>query len=940
MRYLKQIITLVLSLIVVSCTMDEEYGFTKGSGKDRIEVCARIANYDDCNVGTRSAKTNEEAKVTSMALALFPIDNDVLQKCIYYEYKTGGNVSFTIDRKGSIFNEYDGVPFVMYVFANVENNATYMGVGKTLTEFKNHVLTTQDTWYTASNAGGVGLPENGFPMIGSLGDADTDGKEFILKPTISTDNPHALPLVDGTPSDLLNIPMEVMFAKFSFSITLDPIQTLSGNTQSFTMSNYTLHNIPSSVDFLSTSNDEKTVVDASEDIPVNSTVLEGSNAEGNEGRGAITFSFYVPERYLVPVMSAADYPYPFKIDGAIRKEDEELRQRYKPALLNDGDNNEENDKKATYITIQGEYIDHNRRSWDVAYDIYLGNDNYSNFDIERNINYNNSVVIRGVTNSNDATKESIAMDHRVNITRSNPIIENIRREMLLDSHFEVRPLRIRAKSEAVAGKSVTVSVEPINTGDDVSWIRLEHKNDNTAKNGYDDYLSNGKRKYFTYGLVTGVPYSGSGTEENNISGNDYQTFTSRKTNDCVWIYVDECTDVYGFNSDGTVDVKPRSAKIVIRVKDNEEDEKHIYESTYIINQSKLYPIVVTGTDKVVSGTEGNWTATDANVTRTYHIESYEEYLYNYDAEDTYEANKTFYEGMAWGLEGETLSEKHKSLDITDFENYSRLNDNRRTEILNRVESFYDFYIGRHDFDVDVPTPPHSGAGRDFCDEIVNKVGIGKLELDTNPASAVEYCYNKNKRDREGNVVSTNWYLPAIDEIEDIMVGAYDAFDGVFQDQDYWSSQPSYHRCFFFMSQKYDSFLGIGGWTFRGTAAYYMDDTANARSTRATFDGYVNNIAKYNYNPSGVVVPEPYEEVINDITYEVWEGLYKWTTNRGGTYAEGDGVTSGQTYDYTNARVPNNSVYPKFGEVQEDGSRPRTEKNRIRCVRYSNRVVNN
>lgn len=57
---------------------------------------------------------------------------------------------------------------------------------------------------------------------------------------------------------------------------------------------------------------------------------------------------------------------------------------------------------------------------------------------------------------------------------------------------------------------------------------------------------------------------------------------------------------------------------------------------------------------------------------------------------------------------------------------------------------------------------------------------------------MEYCVNKNKRNSDGTIDYDNmtWYLPAIDEIEDICIGGYSEFE-VFQDKYYWSSQPAY-----------------------------------------------------------------------------------------------------------------------------------------------------
>jgi hypothetical protein len=71
--------------------------------------------------------------------------------------------------------------------------------------------------------------------------------------------------------------------------------------------------------------------------------------------------------------------------------------------------------------------------------------------------------------------------------------------------------------------------------------------------------------------------------------------------------------------------------------------------------------------------------------------------------------------------------------------------------------------------------------------------IDGITLTESPKSAFAYCYHKNKRDSSGLVVEQKWFLPAIDEIEEIALGAYDEFDRVFQNQKYWSCQPAYNK---------------------------------------------------------------------------------------------------------------------------------------------------
>ena len=72
-------------------------------------------------------------------------------------------------------------------------------------------------------------------------------------------------------------------------------------------------------------------------------------------------------------------------------------------------------------------------------------------------------------------------------------------------------------------------------------------------------------------------------------------------------------------------------------------------------------------------------------------------------------------------------------------------------------------------------------------------------------------------------------MPAIDEIEDIAKGAYDEFDQVFQDKEYWSCQPSFRKNK--MTVKYHGIFT----TSTATGNYYDDDDDRARATKVAYD---------------------------------------------------------------------------------------------------------
>jgi len=116
-----------------------------------------------------------------------------------------------------------------------------------------------------------------------------------------------------------------------------------------------------------------------------------------------------------------------------------------------------------------------------------------------------------------------------------------------------------------------------------------------------------------------------------------------------------------------------------------------------------------------------------------------------------------------------------------------------------------------------------------------KAKIDGILLTEKPVSAFAYCYNKNKRNGDGEVPNQRWYLPSIDEIEDIALGAYDEFDKVFQNKKYWSCQPAYD--YYSLSITGYNYV-VGYWplsTLEGE--FFTDNKSRARATSVyTTDG--------------------------------------------------------------------------------------------------------
>lgn len=877
MRYTRFIIA-ALALFATACTIDPiDYPAvdTPTNSGDVVRVIGRITRFDDHVVDTRSTKDSEtEGKINNMAVALFPVENGAIGNCVFYQYKPGSEVLFTIDRQirnanGDYIYKVD-TPYVMYVFANCPEMKNFT-TANTLTEMKKQL----------SAVSGIDIPTNGFPMMGSLGDkgytADGDGKEFILKPGDEA-NP-SLPQIDGDESELLTIPLAAMYAKVNFTIKVTADQNIPDKLASrFVLDSYTITNVPNKVDFSRSTNDDAAVID-----PITRKAVT-SLTNIAIGANTVTFSFYLPERYLTPSTTWDKYEYPFGMGDAIRDQDLEYRQRFKPMLPGDEQN-------ATYVTLTGVYRDHQNHLYDVNYKIYLGEDNYGNFDVQRNREYFNYITIRGISATDDMVDYDpegnipVSIDHRVDVERKSPVIISLRRETLLDSHFEVRPMRIRKSDEVDNMDELinAVKVEVVNSTT-TNWIRLERSFGNgTPVTSSATYItggvSAGKRKYFTYNLVNGLSVDGTTAD---ISNNTLVNSTSvvvplEEAGECIWIYVDENTNAgEGVRSGaikvtcGTLDEEGKFTETTIN--------GSVLSTEYVLSQHELFPVTYNG--------------------HTYNIEYEEEYLYNFDAEDSY--GQTEDGGITWGLDGEQLSHTHMAYfsngSWKDIENW--LVQNSSTKI------YYDFYLTR---DIkETSATRRDNAGYTFANEIISYapsyfVPITMAEF---PDNAVEYCYNRNKRKADGTVANVNWYLPAIDEIENVMMGAYADFL-VFQDKPYWSSQPAFLRG---RGHYYSALLT------ESFADYYYDDKTSARATKIVY----TSGSSFGNISSGV---DGYQQYM-----DIWKPL--WGMGNEPNIME---ITK-EPFSFTDERGNRQTINKMTDKTNHPGNMLRTSKARVRCVR--------
>lgn len=407
------------------------------------------------------------------------------------------------------------------------------------------------------------------------------------------------------------------------------------------------------------------------------------------------------------------------------------RQRYKNYLAADD---------AAYIELEGVYTNHNGYKYAVTYRIYPGGNATDDFTIKSNCQYKNNITVKGIT-VNNMGREAL-LDTRVDIdSEANPYFIEMLREREHDAHFCVTPMDVYI----YRGGSVKVEIV---YPDDHKWIRMEPMKYSPTANGkvHADKAGDGKRTYFETDLVQGAngtdgqlshDYNKSYTVTSNTSD---QTYEER-----IYFYIDENVPTPAqANAEQVVPDREATLRITYKEADGQQ-RTHTRE--IVIRQKGMLPVKMRRTVGDQTYKYGDY---------VFYIEYYEEYLEHYDGKDLYAHT---YDGLSWGLHGLVTGLGGKK------ENYGGYDGN-----------FYMPYGWRNTMTI----------MEKFRD---NNVGE-KLDITLNdkPRSAAEYCYNKNRRDEYGHVLTCHWYLPTIREIEQAMDRYYGTFR-VFQNNWYWSSNP-------------------------------------------------------------------------------------------------------------------------------------------------------
>lgn len=829
-------LALAAAALLCGCGMEEPAPSYDGM----IKVAGRMTPFAEGDIDTKSTKNQYESTVKNMALFVFDSKGDKVD----YQFVNNSQPLFLIDRTNDPYNSHSQEYLdkcKLYILANVHAD-DQTGMDEINTE--EELLASDCTISNVIRQSGI-ESYGGLPMWGVISQTESGGPIDLRSSSTA--------LV----GQVLNIPLTCMMAKLTFNIALDPVQK-SDYIQRFELKSWKIENAPSDVRI-----SQPLGTDESEhaDGPFLSAVTfaqvdNGVNPVMQGGSVPMTFCCYVPEQRVKPTGDEPDYPA--GIDDA-------SKQNFKPDWLTDDD-------KPLKITLNGIYTDHRNIEKEVTYTIYPGADNYKDFFVERNHEYIHDITIKGITNSIYGDELSISLDQRVDV-QQNDFMFTIERETLLDSHWEIRPIRIMLDPVAHPDADhIEVEIMEGDMSGSNPWIRFEAPSVEQISSNTSAYcdvtsgaLAYGKRRYFTTDLVTNTLKSNKLISFNATDPSN----TGTPNEHAIWVYIDE--NVIGAPSSGS---NTRQATVQCRYYEKDQTSPTVTEDYYFIQKS-LHNITYNE--------------------HPYSIEYFEEYLYNFDAREHY--GKTT-DGMAWGLDGTPLSHLYDAVKIASIK-YTiiiftiDLADWLTSKLKQNYNPKYDFYITKAEAqNGDLTYRERSGQA--FTSEISQYANLGARATNSTVESAVEYCYNKNKRNSTGGVDVIHWYLPAIDEIEDICKGGYSDFE-VFQDKYYWSSQPAY----LIYNYKYQGVKSASG-------SFYEEDPTRARATKV--DDSFGTVG------SGDSVAGTLVNMQLDIDASIREGV---------------------TVNVNATETPTGKTPKEILDGKGFGNQPRDTKNRVRCVYKAN-----
>lgn len=768
-RYIKYIFLSLLTCFLASSCIEELDSPKPVVNSDLTTLVPRVKSFTNQYVTKGTGYTSYESKIEKLAVLVFGAvaDEQGKHKLIYTQQSNGSSLTLNKSELNIIANSTDLSGATIVMFANV-------GLSDIKKKNADGTFTAISQSLTLEELDSYSIHLNTDPVVVDLTDENFHG--FPMKGIATNIN------LTAASSDPIVVNLQILYAKINFEIGVaagTENQNYEGVTPSFTPAGYSVTNVPTSTIVKSLNDDEAN--GAVESTPVGTTYKHtGSENDPSKtiSSGAATFTFYMAEsRYN---HGGTDGIYPANLP-------DENKQQYKPLLATNGTGSPATGM-ATYVTVNGTYKDYRGTNWTVNYKVYLGKNNYDNFHVDRNSEYTNILTIKGIRNNNSYGTDDVWIDHRVDVTASDPSKHvKITRETLLDSHIEVRPLRVDLSGSNYVAAAIYLPSYPldnegriindINTpivswgqvqevpgGNNENWIAIENNNGTIARGKL--YCANGKRKYFTTSLIEELHLQNDSEDYGIKEDSQGHKYLPLSDGDCAWVYFDE-----------NLTSNKRRARIdVVFYK---QDGSAVTES-YDIYQAGL---------KTVGG---------------YMIEEYEEYLHSYDSDDKYNllTSPTDYTqtGLPWGMliktesgfNGYKLSDSHVVKSVR--EGYELLSE--RYDYYHSNDGSYYIFQKNDDAswsEVDKST----NTGLKFTARASKKDNMTIIDMGTRPTSAYQYCLSKNKFNEslsdDKHSMMIHWYLPDVYEMKSILNAAEadetlkDFTHGAY----YWSSQPSF-----------------------------------------------------------------------------------------------------------------------------------------------------
>ena len=789
-RYLKYILlALIATFTAASCIEEMQFEQPVPQG-DELTLVPRVKSFANEYVTKATEYDANEKKITGLAVLVFNSDGNL----VYWDEPEDVTASIKLN-KSMLNNPAQAgklADATVVMIANVSLDDIKTGTTSLRDNISNVTLDDMED-YTCHIAEGktvitsLGDGFTGFPMIGGV-------KGVNLEPTASQQS-------------AIEVGMKILYAKINFSIAVADGTENAGTGMQFALSGYSVHNTSAATTLAIPANKGQQPVDflgnaiegaaaSTVDGATASTVYEftTAGAAGNTtgtatlGGDPVTFTFYVSEsRYNHNSDLKGIYPSDDWLVSSTNAYDEDVKgyssmsdadkaknplngvkyfyddiiQQYKPKLaaVSTG---KPAAGLATYVLLNGTYTDYRGATWTVDYKVYLGKDNAHNFHVDRNSIYTNNITIKGIRNNDSHNGEGqVWIDHRVNVTDASGAANHvdITRETLIDSHIEVRPLRVSWPENEYVG--VRVYLPTNSDGSLVNWIGIERFTGENNREGtiycYQGSQSTGKRKYFTTTLISELQ---SKEGEFGVKEDNGRKYVYLLNGECAWIYFDENNTASQREATINLEFYPASGSTTTE--------------QYIVTQRGLQSI------------------------GGYKVESYEEYLHSYDSADKYNLSTSpvdyTQQGLAWGFPKQTISEDiivgATPLEISGYGLQDYISDRYDYFHKSDIPSGNSYYSYTKDGD-DWVTASY-GTGLIFTDRASAKKDVTIKDMGTVPDNAYQYCLSKNKfrEDADGNhTLDIHWYLPDVYELQAVLNANQNAED-FGADSYYWSSQPA------------------------------------------------------------------------------------------------------------------------------------------------------